>query len=272
MVKLLSLRKELHGLALNPLDVDIILTETLKIDKSKLFFDISVSEYDEAIIRNNIQRLLEGEPVSYIVGYKEFMSLDFKVNSSTLIPRADTEVLVEEIIKVYKEKNPFIFEIGTGSGCIPISLAYYIEDAEIISCDISEKALETARINAKNNGVDKRTSFIRHDIMSGFPRLMKAPDCIVSNPPYIESNVIKTLNDNVKNFEPLCALDGGADGLDFYRKIITDNPLKKGGIMAFEIGYNQGQAVFDLMEKDFRDIKIVKDLGNNDRVVLGIKK
>ncbi|MBQ2891251.1 MAG: peptide chain release factor N(5)-glutamine methyltransferase, partial [Clostridia bacterium] len=209
---------------------------------------------------------------SYIVGHREFMSLDFKVNSSTLIPRADTEILVEELIKIYEGKKPFIFEIGTGSGCIPVSLAYYIKDAHIMSCDISEKAIETAKENAKNNGVADRVSFIEHDILSGFPALEEAPDCIVSNPPYIESDVTQTLDENVKNFEPLSALDGGRDGLDFYRSIIKENPLRKGGLLAFEIGYNQGKSVSGLMENDYTDIRIIKDLGGNDRVITGIKK
>lgn len=272
MVKLSDLRKEFYALSLGRLDTDVILTETLKIDKSKLFSDIYVSETEEKLIRKNIKRLLSGEPVSYIIGHREFMSLDFKVNSSTLIPRADTEILVEELIKIYEGKNPFIFEIGTGSGCIPISLAHYIEDSRIVSCDISESAIETAKENAKNNGVSDRVTFIKHDILSGFPPLEEAPDCIVSNPPYIESDVIKTLDDNVKKFEPLSALDGGADGLDFYRSIIKENPLKKGGLLAFEIGYNQGKSVSDLMENDYSDIRIIKDLGGNSRVITGIKK
>ena len=272
MVKLSDLRKEFYGLSLNRLDVDIILTETLNIDKSKLFLDINVPETDEENIRKSIKRLLLGEPVSYIVGHWEFMSLDFKVNSSTLIPRADTEVLVEELIKIFNGKNPFIFEIGTGSGCIPVSLAHYIKGAKIISCDISRKALETAQENAELNGVSDRISFIEHDILSGFPSLENSLDCIVSNPPYIESGVIETLGDKVKKFEPLTALDGGIDGLDFYRKIIADNPLKKDGVLAFEIGYNQGESVSSLMAKDYKDIQIIKDLGNNDRVVTGIKK
>lgn len=272
MVKLSDLRKEFYSLSLDRLDTDVILTETLKIDKSKLFSDIYISETEEKLIRENIKRLLMGEPVSYIVGHREFMSLDFKVNSSTLIPRADTEILVEELIKIYEGKKPFIFEIGTGSGCIPVSLAYYIKDAHIMSCDISEKAIETAKENAKNNGVADRVSFIEHDILSGFPALEEAPDCIVSNPPYIESDVIQTLDENVKNFEPLSALDGGRDGLDFYRSIIKENPLRKGGLLAFEIGYNQGKSVSGLMENDYTDIRIIKDLGGNDRVITGIKK
>ncbi len=272
MVKLNDLRKEFYALSLDRFDTDVILTETLKIDKSKLFLDISVSETEEKSIRENIKRLISGEPASYIVGHREFMSLDFKVNSSTLIPRADTEILIEELIKIYQGKNPFIFEIGTGSGCIPVSLAYYIKDARLLSCDISEKALETAKENAKNNGVDDRIAFIKHNILSGFPPLEETPDCIVSNPPYIESNVIETLDKNVRNFEPLSALDGGVDGLDFYRSIIKENPLKKGGVLAFEIGYNQGESVSDLMKSDYTDIRIIKDLGGNDRVITGIKK
>ncbi len=271
MVSLNALRKKYKELLGNITDVDIIITDTLNIDKSKLFLDISITNIQAEEIENKISRLEVGEPVFYIIGHREFMSLDFSVNPSTLIPRQDTEILIEEVINFYKGKTPFIFEIGSGSGCIAISLAHYLKGAKIISCDISEVALETAKINAKANAVSDRVEFIKHDIMKNFPEFEEIPDCIISNPPYIESDTIKSLESSVKDFEPLSALDGGQDGLKFYRQIISENNLKKGGLLAFEIGYNQGEAVKRLMENAFESIKIIKDYSNNDRVVTGIK-
>ncbi len=273
MVKLSELRKKYKDEYGNISDIDIIIMDILKIDRSKLFFDITISKQQEKQINESVLRLLSGEPVSYIIGHKEFMSLDFSVNNSTLIPRQDTEILVEEIINFYKNrKPPFIFEIGTGSGCIAISLAHYIKGAHITACDISELALKTAMLNAEKNNVSCRISFVKKDIMTGFPDLSITPDCIVSNPPYIESDIIQNLESGVKDFEPISALDGGFDGLDFYRQIISLNNLRSGGLLAFEIGYNQGIAVKELMSDKFTDIKIKKDLGGNDRVVTGIKK
>ncbi len=272
MVKLSDLRKKYKEKYGNITEIDLIVINSLNIDKSRLFMDISVDEEQIQNIENKIFRLMENEPVEYIIGRKEFMSLDFMVNPSTLIPRADTEILVEEIIRRFNDKPLNIFEIGTGSGCIAVSLAHYLPKARIIACDISNKALETARENAVLNGVDSKIKFIKHDILSGFPRLEFIPDCIVSNPPYIESDVMKTLDNKVKDYEPASALDGGIDGLTFYRSIINNAVLNKDGVLAFEIGFNQGIAVSNLMEEKYSDIKIIKDLGNNDRVVIGKKK
>lgn len=272
MVKLSSLRKQLKNLSVDMCDIDMIIMDTLVIDKSKLFFDYPISDIDEKDIMEKVNRLLNCEPVAYITGHKEFMSLNFSVNPSTLIPRADTETLVEEILKIYKDKSPYIFEIGTGSGCIAISLAYYLKNAKITACDISAEALKIARDNAISNNVDSKINFILHDIFKGFPDFESVPDCIVSNPPYIETDVISGLDNNVKYFEPVSALDGGIDGLIFYRQIANNNPLKKGGILAFEIGYNQGTAVSELMKNEYENIRIIKDINNNDRVVIGIKK
>lgn len=272
MVSLIALRKRYKAIFGDITDIDLIITDTLKIDKSRLFLDMDVDALAAEKIDQKVSRLKQGEPVSYIIGHREFMSLEFSVTPSVLIPRADTEILVEEIIEYYKGKSPFIFEIGTGSGCIAISLAYYIKDAKIAACDISEGALEVALENAKSNGTSGKIHFFRHDIMEGFPKFDIMPDCIVSNPPYIKRDVIETLDKSVRDFEPLSALDGGEDGLDFYRMIVSRNNLKPGGLFALEIGYNQGEAVKNLMQSDFSQIKIKKDIGGNDRVITGLKK
>ena len=217
-----------------------------------------------------IERLKSGEPVQYIVGECEFMSLTFEVNSKTLIPRSDTEILVESVFELCKDKeNVRILEIGSGSGCVAVSLAHLLQNSKVVSLDISDEALLVARGNAEKNGVFERVEFIRHDIMGGFPNLKHLPDAVVSNPPYIPHADIEKLEKKVKAFEPLTALDGGVDGLDFYRFISKNAPLKDGGLLAFEVGINQAEAVAMLMEKRFSDITITKDLSGIDRVVTG---
>ncbi len=215
-----------------------------------------------------IERLKSHEPVQYIVGKTEFMSLDFKVSPDTLIPRADTEILVEAVIDLCKSlENPEIFEVGTGSGCIAVSFAHYIEGAKVTSVDISGNALTIAKQNAIHNHTD--VAFFELDILDGFPAFDKAPDIIVSNPPYIPSNDINFLDRKVKDYEPISALDGGNDGLDFYRFITSNAPLAPGGFLVFEVGIGQSRQVAQLMQQRFEDIKIIKDLAEIERVVVG---
>ena len=216
------------------------------------------------------KRRQSGEPLQYILGTAEFMSLDFKVSRETLIPRSDTETLVEFVLHKLNDKKASVLDIGTGTGCIGISLGYYNKKLDVTLADFKQSILETASENAKLNCVDVNTVCI--DIMNEKPH--GKFDVIVSNPPYIESDVIPTLQTEVKDFEPVTALDGGTDGLDFYRRIteLTPELLNKGGLLAFEIGYNQGKEVYELMQKDFEDLQIVKDLCGNDRVVAGVIK
>ena len=198
------------------------------------------------------------------------MSLWFSLNSSTLIPRCDTEILVEELISVLKGKKKRILDIGTGSGCIAISLAYNLPDAEILSVDISEKALHTATQNAELNNVSQRCRFEYCNILESFPDFL--PDVVVSNPPYIPQKDIDSLDRKVKDFEPLTALAGGEDGLDFYRRISHDVPLTPNGLLAFEVGIGQAGDVRDIMSERFEQIQIIKDLNGIDRVVTGVLK
>lgn len=271
MVKLNDIRKKYkHQYPLS--DIDVLIMHILKIDKSKLYLNPDISSEDARKIQSALKRLENGEPVAYITGTREFMSLDFNVNSSTLIPRPDTEILVEELISRFKGKFPVIFEIGTGSGCIAVSLAKYLPNSKIYACDISRTALKTARLNAKNHGVSERIDFFYCDILKNFPSFPEKLDVIVSNPPYIESSVIKTLDKSVREFEPFSALCGGDDGLLFYRRITDAENLSLGGVLAFEIGYNQGSAVSSIMAEKFNPIHILKDLSGNDRVVIGTKK
>lgn len=214
-------------------------------------------------------RRLKREPMQYILGQCEFMGLDFKLSSDTLIPRGDTECLVETVLDYIKKSgSKTVLDIGTGSGAIIISLAL-LGGISGTALDISEGALAMAKENAALNGVADKISFIKSNV---FENVQGSFDIIVSNPPYIEREVIPTLDRQVKDFEPVRALDGGTDGLDFYR-IITKNAhsfLNKGGLLAFEIGYNQGEAVSSLMESaGFTQLTVGRDLAGLDRTVCG---
>lgn len=231
-----------------------------------------VSKDDTEKIEAIIKRRSSGEPLQYILGTQEFMGLEFEVNPSVLIPRSDTEILVEHILEHFVGKPVTALDLCTGSGCIAISFAYFNKNSYVTGIDISPEAVKTAEKNAERLSVSERTSFKVCDVfkMDSFGKF----DLIVSNPPYIESEVIPTLSRTVKEYEPLTALDGGSDGLIFYRHIIKSAPkyLSKGGMLAFEIGYNQKKAVTELMKEFFTDIKTIKDFGNNDRVISGILK
>lgn len=218
-----------------------------------------------------VKRRADGEPFSYITGTKEFMSLDFKVKEGVLIPRPDTETLVCHIIETFKNKNALILDLCTGSGAIAVSIAKYLEDSFVTAVDISDVCIETAKENAETNGVADRVDIVKKDILTGFST-DKQFDCIVSNPPYIKTEDIKTLMKDVKDFEPTLALDGGNDGLIFYRKISTlaKKLLKKDGMLTFEIGHNQAQDVYNIMKNEsFSEIDFVKDLAGINRVIYG---
>ena len=277
MVNLKNLRKaavaELEGCGSDsPLaDVDYILIHLLGFGKGDIVLgDKMVDDKQKATFDSALLRLKSGEPVQYVVGGCEFMSLWFQVNPATLIPRADTEILVESIIDIGKNRECLnIFEIGTGSGCIAVSLAHYLPGAKVISADISAKALKTAAQNAERLGVGERCKFIECDIMKEFPLQNVLPDIVVSNPPYIPSKDIEGLDNKVKLYEPLSALEGGCDGLDFYRRIARDVPIKTDGILAFEVGIGQAQAVSRIMSDRFTDIEIHRDIAGIERTVTG---
>ena len=217
-----------------------------------------------------IKKLIQGIPLQHITNSKEFMKLNFYVDKDVLIPRADTEILVEEVIKLAKKVGAKkILDLCTGSGAIAVSLAKYITKSEITATDISNEALRIAKLNAKNNNVEDRITFISSDLFQNVPE--EKYDIIVSNPPYIKTKDIKTLNKDVQK-EPKLALDGGIDGLDFYRKITkkADEYLKFGGFLCFEIGFDQKEDVIKLIEEQgkFKSTYSKKDLCDNDRIVI----
>jgi release factor glutamine methyltransferase len=278
-------------------EAGVILCHMLKCDRSYLYIhgDKSLSENEVNEYLEKVLIRAKGFPVQYITGRQEFMSINFHVTPDVLIPRHDTEILVETVIEhvkgLYSHIPPLtshlsfstshfssapqvrILDIGTGSGCIPISLAYYLDNCRITSIDISEGALQVAKINAEEAGVEEKVKFVKKDIFQGLEGLSDEVlfDVIVSNPPYIPSSDIAGLQVEVKEHEPLSALDGGTDGLDFYR-IIVENAsrhLKRSGLLIFEVGYDQATAVIEIMGKYFTDIGTVKDLSGIERVVRG---
>ncbi len=249
-------------------DIDCVLS-SLGFDKNDIIIgEKTLDRQAEQAFWSAIQRLEQNEPVQYIVGKCEFMSLDFEVTPATLIPRADTEILVEAVLELCRSiESPNIFEVGSGSGCMAISLAHYVHTAKVTSADISKAALEVAKRNAALNKAS--VSFIEHNILNGFPKFEVPPDIVVSNPPYIPSCDVLNLDKKVKNFEPMSALDGGTDGLDFYRFITKNAPISQGGFLALEVGIGQSRDVAELMKPRFEDIKIKKDLAGIERVVIG---
>ena len=217
-----------------------------------------------------VSRMLQGIPLQHITHLQEFMKMNFYVNKDVLIPRQDTEVLVEEVIKIAKRINAKkILDLCTGSGAIAISLAKYIENSQITATDISEKALEIAEKNAIEQKVDRQSAFLQSDLFNDIPK--EKYDIIVSNPPYIKKDIIKTLNQEVQK-EPIIALDGGIDGLKFYHKIISNSYefLKYGGYLCLEIGYDQKIDVIELKEKEEKYVNTYgkKDLYDNDRIII----
>lgn len=249
----------------------MLLQATLK--KSREYLMIYDNKEVENIDRDryikNVKRLILGEPLQYITGIQEFMKLNFLVTKDVLIPRPDTEILVEEVIrKAENIPNPVILDLCTGSGAIAVSLAKYIKNVHICAIDISSKALEIAKKNAELNGVKNNIEFIESNL---FDKIKERKfDIIVSNPPYIETETIKTLSKEVQS-EPKIALDGGKDGLDFYRKIADSGSkyLNRQGYICLEIGYNQRIAVRQILEnkKRYVNINCIKDLCGNDRVI-----
>lgn len=242
----------------------------LKKEDLVIYGDKEINSEDEKKYEKVIKKLTEGYPLQYITHQSEFMKLNFYVDENVLIPRADTEITVEEVIsycKNMKKSNIRILDLCTGSGVIAISIGNYIKNCEIIAVDISSKALEIAKSNAYKNNVDN-IIWVLSDL---FEKVEGKFDIIVSNPPYIKKEVIPTLEIEVQK-EPIIALDGGQDGLEFYRQIIKKAPdyLEKCGEIFLEIGYDQKQEVLDIINetREYKEVISKKDLSGNDRMIM----
>ena len=256
-------------------DARLLLEFACKTDRNALFLqgDMEVDTEQEKAYFELIEKRLKHIPVQHLTGEQDFMGLTFEVNEHVLIPRQDTECLVEIVLK-HLHDGMHILDMCTGSGCILISLLYYSNDCVGVGADLSVEALQVAMRNAErlgNNGISDKmqVSFIHSNL---FENIDGKFDIIVSNPPYIKTDVIKTLMPEVKDFEPMLALDGTEDGLYFYRRIITEAKgyLNRGGQLFVEIGYDQGTEVSDLMrEAGYVHVEVAKDLAGLDRVVYG---
>lgn len=247
-------------------DAFFLLEGIFKVSRAEL---LSEREVDFDILKNALERRIKGEPCAYITGETEFMSLPFKVNKNVLIPRQDTENLIEFLMEKIG-KGAKILDLCTGSGCIGISLKKYIENSIVTMVDISEGAISVAKENALLNNVE--VNIIKDDVLNPSYNYEKY-DLIVSNPPYIEEDVVETLEKTVKDFEPRLALDGGKDGLVFYRKIARDFKKHLNGRLAFEIGFNQGETVKEILEENgYENIEVIKDYNGNNRIVTGVHK
>lgn len=271
----------LAGIAEADLDARLLLEEVCGTDRNTLLVhgDREVSEAESASFREYIDSRAKRIPLQHITGSQEFMGLTFKVSGDVLIPRQDTEILVEEVLTELHDGMK-ILDMCTGSGCILTSLLHYSNGCQGTGADISPAALDIARENASvllaeriasaEEGCEPDFNFVESDL---FEKIEGRFDVIVSNPPYIAREVIETLAPEVRDFEPGIALDGGEDGLTFYRKIVEGSAehLVRGGYLFFEIGYDQAEAVSKLMaDAGFKEITVVKDYAGLDRVVRGI--
>lgn len=257
------------------LDVQLLLGKVLGKDKLYLITnkEEEVSKIKEREFYKLINQRKDKMPIKYILKSAEFMGLEFQVEEGVLIPRGDTEILVEETLKFIKNERRYdICDLCCGSGAIGISIAYLKENTNVDLIDYYEIPEKVTKKNIRKHNLDSRTNFIKSDLLKEPISMNKKYDILVSNPPYIKDEVIETLMDDVKKYEPHTALSGGEDGLYFYKKIIDDSNkiLKDNGVLAFEIGHDQGKEVSDLMvEKGYKNIRVIKDLAGHDRVVIG---
>ncbi len=275
--------KELKPFSSTPrLDAEVLLAHALEKGRENLFRDRDEkpSRSVEAAFRSLLSRRRNREPVHYIVGQREFWSLPFKVDHGVLIPRPETELVVETALRIFREQTETangtpvrIVDLGTGSGNIAVALAGEIDHCVIYAVDASHQALECARENIENNGVSDKVKLLWGDLFEPLPPERCRLDMIVSNPPYVSSAEMEELQPEVRDYEPRQALHGGGDGLHYLRRIIDRSPeyLKPGGALVLEIGCGRGEAVLRLMEERgaYHGRRIDRDYAGLDRVVSG---
>ena len=262
-----------HNIRSHELDAQLILSDIMKVKRESLITnnEVVISEkimekYDIAV-----RRRIKREPIAYITGKKEFWSIDFLVNHGTLIPRPETELLIYKLVNFFKNKRINILDIGTGSGCILLSILKEINFSRGIGIDISSKAIQMAEANSKYLKLFYRSKFKVIDL-DKFN--IGKYDLIVSNPPYIPSREIKNLSKGVTNFEPLIALDGGIDGLDLIKKVIykSNHLLKRGGLLALEVGYKGYKRISNILRYNgYRELSKECDYNRNVRCIISTK-
>ena len=270
LIKFGSLYLKRENIKSYALDSEILLSNVLKKSREEILieFDKQIDFETEKKFKRLIKRRSAKEPIAYILKHKEFWSKKFQINHNILIPRPETELLVEKLSSIYRGKNISILDIGTGSGCIIISLLSELQNSYGVGVDVSKKAIEVASMNAKKLIPNRRIKFLKKSFSNIFDQKF---DLIVSNPPYIKRCDIKNLNEDIKRFEPKIAIDGGNDGLDVIRKVIykTSEILKINGKLALEIGNEQYKKVSKLLiDKNLRIEHIITDYNKNIRCLI----
>jgi release factor glutamine methyltransferase len=266
---------QLHeaGVPNDLLDAQTLLAQALGQDRTYLIINFNEQLSDELLTQycHLIERRAAGEPLQYIVGKQAFFGLDFEVTPEVLIPRPETELLVEETLRLASNlATPIIIDVGTGSGCIAVTLARELNDAQVIAVDISPAALAVAQRNARRNGVHDRIKFIEGDLLHGVNSQTQA-DFILSNPPYIAAAELPTLQREVRDWEPHLALTDFGDGLQFYQRLLTEAPayLKTGGYLLCEMGYQQAETVKAFVDRNvWREPKALQDLQGIERTLI----
>jgi len=266
-------------------EAEILLSYFLEMSRSEIYlnFDRVLKDIEKTQLEKKIQQRIEKIPLQYITKHQEFMGMDFLVEKGVLIPRPETEILVDEVIKRLKNYkysyNLKVADLGTGTGIIAICIAKFIDNVIIYATDISKKSLQIALKNAKKYECKDKIIFLQGDLFEPFMRKIGKSnlDGIISNPPYIGSYDFESLPPEIKDNEPKIALSGGIDGLDYYRKIIKKGPqyLKKNGFVALEVGLNQSKIVKELINRENKfdkNIKIIKDYLGTERVVIAYRK
>ena len=273
----ISLRNRLRdaGIEAAALEARLIAATAAGKSTEKLLRDMRYYATDEVERRAEemVQRRLAGEPVAYITGVWEFRGLPMEVSRDVLIPRVDTEVLAETAIKYLKDTGRLdarVLDLCSGTGCIGCAIAAELPRVRVVLADVSPEAMEISRRNVSRNGLDGRISFLPADVMKLLPLMTGSFDLVVSNPPYIPTVEIMTLDPSVRDYEPVWALDGGEDGLDFYRAILKNwaSVIRQGGELMFEVGEDQAERVKDLMRMaGLREARSFPDTQNIQRVV-----
>lgn len=266
-----------RGIESSRLDVEVLMADLLDMERINLYvkYDYPLKSNEIDTYREMIKKRAQRVPVAYITEKKEFMSLEFKVKEGVLIPRPDTENLVEAVIEYCRQnelQSPQIIDVGTGSGAIAVSLAHYLSEAKVVGVDLSAQALKVARQNMEKHELSERMSILKSDLLAEFiKREINGIDIIVSNPPYISEAEMEELPPEVKK-EPKTALEAGEDGLDYYRRLIpeAEKVLKNGGKIFLEIGYQQAEAVSNLFGENWSQIEVKKDYSENDRIVSAV--
>lgn len=257
------------------LDSELLLSKVIKKDREFILLNLDkkLDQNDQKSFKDLIIKRSKGKPLAYLTGVKSFWNYDFKVNEKVLIPRPDSEIIIEQVLDIYKNKKSLNFlEVGIGSGCLSLSILKEKKSFLATGIDLCQNCIEISRLNANKLGVDNRIKLLKSDVDN---LIFRKYDLIISNPPYIKKFDLNKLNREVKNYEPNLALDGGLEGLSVIRKVIkkASELIKIGGKLILEIGYDQREPVKKmLINNNFYINKILKDLAKNDRCIISTKK